>query len=1318
MSSLMTSIVRESHLPLPGGIGIREKETPLSRPSARSNTATPSLEPDEKTMREMVATSLDHILDHIHGLSSSAVNEAPRGRTVARGMNEALPEGGESLPSLLHTLFQDVIPTSVNTAGPGYVGYVPGGGIFPAALADFIAKSVNRHVGYYYMSPAMVQLEWNVVRWFCDMAGYGPDAGGVLTSGGSMATLTAIIAARTTRLPEDFRCGVIYVTSQTHYSVAKAALLAGFPERCLRMVPVDAGFRMDPTALELMIAADRAAGLQPFLVAATAGTTNTGAVDPLDAIATIAEREAMWLHVDGAYGGFFMLTESGRKTLAGIERADSITLDPHKGLCLPYGTGALIVRNLHNLKQTYSARAEYLPAMNEVEGEVDFCGLSPELSRDWRGLRVWLPLKMHGVAPFRENLDEKLALARRVEMALRAMPNIQIVAGPQLSILAFRLVLPGRSPEETDEDNRRLLEAITRRQRVLLSSTRLNGRFTLRFALLSFRTHEDRVMQGLEDIRAAAQEVIAANHALATIPGRFEQQAEATPNRVALIAGERRVTFGALDNAADRLAASLRRRGLREGGHVGIYLSRSVEAVTAILAVLKAGGVYVPINPGDPFHRRSFIVEDAGLELIICGGNGGEARTLLGPDRVLDLDEMPGLWRATPAPRERLSLSGFDRPIYLLYTSGSTGRPKGVIGLQSATVNRLQWMWREFPFASDEKYLHRTALTFVDAVWEIFGPLLQGVPLVVLGPEHSGNPDAMAQAMREQRVTRATVVPSILDALVSRTRGSDSLSSVRVWISSGERLESAVLARVRAALPDATVLNLYGSTEVAGDVTCAVFRPGAPSPDSVPIGMPLPNARLFVLDDNQMPVAADAEGELYVGGPVIARGYHRRPEEHAARFLTLPHLTSGPVFRTGDRVRRGAGGALYFIGRNDRQVKVRGVRIELDEVEAALLESIGEGACCAVVACSRPEDPGSERHVAAFLAPETVDVAAVRERLARKLPTGMMPAAITALDKLPLLPNGKIDRQKLESVRPPAPSAVPTATPMQELILSLWARSLPSPPTSIESDFHLLGGDSLGLVEFLTEMESVLGRSIAIATIPEPLTVAAMAGLLEQDTCTPAALVPQVEIVPLTTRHSGELLELLVESFSRREPMAAALNAEANDLLPFAQALIRRCESEPFSYIALDSDTTRVVGFCLAHDFAGPALQFDARRDSPKVTPLFDLLAGLHRHYCATAQPCAGQVLEIAATAAAPDVDGYSVARALERRAFHDARLRGFQRVVSLCTNAVTRYLALGDQGGRLLAEVSYDSFEHDGRRVFREAARHRGVALIEGNLA
>ncbi len=480
---------------------------------------------------------------------------------------------------------------------------------------------------------------------------------------------------------------------------------------------------------------------------------------------------------------------------------------------------------------------------------------------------------------------------------------------------------------------------------------------------------------------------------------------------------------------------------------------------------------------------------------------------------------------------------------------------------------------------------------------------------------------------------------------------------------------------------------------------------------------------MFILDENRIPVADDIEGELYVGGPVIARGYHGRPEENHARFVTLPHLTDGPVFRTGDRVRRNAAGELHYVGRNDRQIKVRGVRIELDEVEAALRQAVGRAASCAVVARPSPSldgDGADDLHVAAFVAPDTVDVEVTRQALAAKLPSVMMPAVITALHVLPLLPNGKIDRQTLQSQHLNASGTLPVGTALQDLIVSLWSRLLPVAPTSLESDFHLLGGDSLSFVEFVTETEAMLGRRVPLTDIPQPLTVAAMARILEPRVLEHGGTLaadPGIEIVPVSSAHYYELFHLLAESFSVREPMAAALQAQPDDLMPFARALLARCESEPFSFVATEPTSGRVVGFCLAHDFAGPGLTFDARQDSPKLTPLFDLLAGLNQKYRECAQPREGQVLEIAATGAAADSDGYSIARALERHVIAAARARGFERVVSLCTNAVTRHLSIADQGGRLLAEVSYETFEHEGLRVFAAAARHRGVALIEGTL-
>ncbi len=347
-----------------------------------------------------------------------------------------------------------------------------------------------------------------MIRWLCTMVGYPEGAGGILTSGGSLSNFSALVAARRDRLPENFLSGIVYASDQAHHSVQKAAMLAGFPERNVRAVETDDTFRVRPDALEAAIRRDRAAGLRPFFLVGNAGTTNTGAVDDLAALADIARREGLWYHVDGAYGGFFVLTERGRRALGGIGRADSIALDPHKGLFLPYGTGCLLVRDPETLRRAHALSADYMPAMQEDADLPDYSQLSPELSRDWRGLRVWLPIAMHGIGPFRNNLDEKLDLALEAADALRQIPGIEILAEPQLSIVAFRLSRPGLAEPALEALNRDLLARVNARKRVYLTGTMLRGRFAIRICVLSFRTHRDRVEEALEDIRAAARSYI------------------------------------------------------------------------------------------------------------------------------------------------------------------------------------------------------------------------------------------------------------------------------------------------------------------------------------------------------------------------------------------------------------------------------------------------------------------------------------------------------------------------------------------------------------------------------------------------------------------------------------------------------------------------------------------------------------------------------------------------------------------------------------------------------------------------------------------
>src|SRR3954471_20299532 len=468
------------------------------------------LELSAPEMRALVQAALDRIVARIESLPSQPVSDTRGGFEVAQSLAEPLPETGTPVAELLDLFFDRAIPPTMNTTSPGYLAYIPGGGLFHAAVADLIADSMNRYSSIYASAPALARIEMNVIDWFCQLAGYPPEARGTLTSGGSLANWTALVTARRERLPENFLGGVIYASDQAHYSVTKGAILAGFPEGNVREVPTDGLFRLRPDALEALIEEDRRRGLTPFLIVASAGTTNTGAVDPLPELADLAERHKLWLHVDAAYGGFFLLTEEGKRMMRGIERADSIVLDPHKGLFLPYGTGAVLVRDGQALRRAHSLTADYMPHMQSDPDLVDFCLYSPELSRPFRGLRVWLPLKMHGAGAFRAQLEEKLSLTRLAAERIREMEGMEILAEPQLSLFAFRLAPPGvDDPDQLNRLNQRLLERVNARQRVFLTATMLEGRFALRICVLSFRTHRDRMEEGLEDLEAARREVLA-----------------------------------------------------------------------------------------------------------------------------------------------------------------------------------------------------------------------------------------------------------------------------------------------------------------------------------------------------------------------------------------------------------------------------------------------------------------------------------------------------------------------------------------------------------------------------------------------------------------------------------------------------------------------------------------------------------------------------------------------------------------------------------------------------------------------------------------
>jgi aromatic-L-amino-acid decarboxylase len=467
------------------------------------------LEFSSADMQRMARAVTERAIAHVATLAQQPSSGNVRAEDLARSLREPPPEEPSALEPLLEALFDEWIPRSFTAPGPGYLAYIPGGGLFPAALADFIADTTNRYTGVWQAAPVLVQLEANALDWLRDWMDFPGTTRGLFTTGGSMATFNAILCARERHLGKDIRRGVMYTSAQAHLSVVKSARLAGIFEDRIRSVPVDSEYRMRVDALADAIRRDRRDGLIPFLVASSAGTTNTGAVDPLEEIADLCAGEGLWHHCDGAYGAFFYLDPSLRPLLAGLPRADSLTLDPHKGMFLPYGTGALLVRDGAALRAAHHVpHAGYLPDLPDEEF-YDPSLYGPDLSRGFPGLRVWLCVKLLGAARFRAAIAEKRRLALDAAARIARIPGIVMDARPQLSLFAFHLSWEGASLADENAATRALMEGVTARGRVMLTGSAVDDRFLGRVCVLSFRTRRDRIDACVEDLAAEAAAILA-----------------------------------------------------------------------------------------------------------------------------------------------------------------------------------------------------------------------------------------------------------------------------------------------------------------------------------------------------------------------------------------------------------------------------------------------------------------------------------------------------------------------------------------------------------------------------------------------------------------------------------------------------------------------------------------------------------------------------------------------------------------------------------------------------------------------------------------
>ncbi|MGW2490906.1 amino acid adenylation domain-containing protein [Streptomyces sp. NPDC001606] len=556
-------------------------------------------------------------------------------------------------------------------------------------------------------------------------------------------------------------------------------------------------------------------------------------------------------------------------------------------------------------------------------------------------------------------------------------------------------------------------------------------------------------------------------------------QAHRTPGLTAVRCAGEALTYRELDRRADRLARALRHRGVGPGQFVGLLLNRSPRLPVALLAVLKCGAAYVPLDPADPPRRRAALAARADVRLLLTEEDVAALEDGSVPeDAAPDAPDTPEVPEADP-----------DAPAYLIHTSGSTGEPKGVVVTHRAVCNRLLWMQAEDPLAPGEKVLQKTPYTFDISVWELFWPLACGGTLVLAEPGGHRDPGYLARLIQDESITTVHFVPSMLQAFLDDPASARCTSLTRV-ISGGEALPYEVQERFMAALPGAALHNLYGPTETTIEVTAWACVPDGRG--TVPIGRPIANTETYILDRYGLPVPLGVQGELYVAGVPLAVGYHGLPELTAERFPvhTLPDGTARRMYRTGDLARQLPDGEIEFLGRVDHQVKIRGFRVEPGETEAVLARHPAVRECAVVPRAGR---------LVAYVVGEPVGAAELIGFARDRLPAHMLPSAVVRLERMPLTRHGKLDRAALpEPARHRAAAPAPPVTDTQARVAAVWERALGTGPVGVHEDFHLAGGDSLTALRLVALLHEEFGARLPVGEVLGHPTVAGQAALLDR----------------------------------------------------------------------------------------------------------------------------------------------------------------------------------------------------------------------------
>jgi amino acid adenylation domain-containing protein len=619
----------------------------------------------------------------------------------------------------------------------------------------------------------------------------------------------------------------------------------------------------------------------------------------------------------------------------------------------------------------------------------------------------------------------------------------------------------------------------------------------------------------------------------------LEQQAEQRPDAPAFVYDGGAIVYDVLNRRVNRLARHLHAVGVDPEVLVGICLERSVEAIVAILGVLKAGGAYLPLDPRYPVARLRYMLDDAGVAVLVTDEAHADAFAFDGTIVRVDSDRssIEACQPGNPASRHDP-----EQLAYAIYTSGSTGTPKGVAVSHRQILNRLAWMWSEYPFREGEVCSQKTALSFVDSIWELFGGLLQGVPTVIVPDDALVEPDALVRMLHNHGVTRIWVVPSLLRALLEAQPDLDlRLPALTFWVTTGEPLSAELYERFAEQMPHATLYNVYGTSEFWDATWWDPTREPAPR-WRVPIGRPIWNTQAYVLDRHGRPVPVGVLGELHVGGDGLPRGYIGPQKLTAEKLVPDPLAeTSGRfVWRSGDLVRFLADGNIEFLERVDNQIKLRGFRIELSEIEVALGRHPAVEQAT-IVLSSDPEREGARlvAYVVPRHAPETPE-AELRSFLKQTLPAHMIPAAFVFLEELPLTPSGKVDRARLPGPEYAAHGKAETVAPrnrVEEVLVTIWADVLGVADMGVHDDFfNDLGGHSLLGTTLVTRVRHAFDVELPLRRLFDAPTVAAMAEALAQEASDSTALERTAQLLLRVGSLSDEEVQTMLAERVMSDP--------------------------------------------------------------------------------------------------------------------------------------------------------------------------------------